>query len=30
MIGVCLLFGLCNQRWGWFRVLASVAALAVA
>ncbi|WP_094585847.1 hypothetical protein [Synechococcus sp. BO 8801] len=28
-IGVCLLFALRNQRWGWFLVLASVAALAV-
>ena len=29
VIGVCLLFALRNQRWGWFLVLASVAALAV-
>ncbi|MEY4351942.1 MAG: hypothetical protein RLZZ609_183 [Cyanobacteriota bacterium] len=29
VIGVCLLFTLRNQRWGWFLVLASVAALAV-
>ena len=28
-IGVCLLFALRNQRWGWFLVLASVAALTV-
>jgi hypothetical protein len=28
-IGVCLLFALRNQRWGWFLVLASAAALAV-
>jgi hypothetical protein len=28
-IGVCLLFALRNQRWGWFLVLASVGALAV-
>jgi hypothetical protein len=28
VIGVCLLFALRNQRWGWFLVLASVAALA--
>jgi hypothetical protein len=27
VIGVCLLFALRNQRWGWFLVLASVAAL---
>jgi hypothetical protein len=27
-IGVCLLFALRNQRWGWFLVLSSVAALA--
>lgn len=29
VIGVCLLFALRNQRWGWFFVLASVAAIAV-
>ena len=29
VIGVCLLFALRNQRWGWFLVLASMAALAV-
>jgi hypothetical protein len=29
VLGVCLLFALRNQRWGWFLVLASVAALAV-
>jgi hypothetical protein len=29
VIGVCLLFALRNQRWGWFLVLASVSALAV-
>ena len=29
VIGVCLLFALRNQRWGWFLVLASVAALSV-
>jgi hypothetical protein len=29
VIGACLLFALRNQRWGWFFVLASVAALAV-
>ncbi|MFN6134013.1 MAG: hypothetical protein ACK46L_14125 [Synechococcaceae cyanobacterium] len=29
VIGVCLLFALRNQRWGWFLVLASVAAIAV-
>jgi len=29
VIGVCLQFALRNQRWGWFLVLASVAALAV-
>jgi hypothetical protein len=29
VIGVCLLFALRNQRWGWFLVLASVTALAV-
>ena len=29
VIGVCLLFALRNQRWGWFLVLSSVAALAV-
>ncbi|KEF40985.1 MAG: hypothetical protein ER33_13825 [Cyanobium sp. CACIAM 14] len=28
-IGVCLLFALRNQRWGWFLVLASLGALAV-
>jgi hypothetical protein len=28
VIGVCLLFALRNQRWGWCLVLASVAALA--
>jgi hypothetical protein len=28
-IGVCLLFALRNQRWGWFLVLASVGALGV-
>lgn len=28
-IGVCLLFALRNPRWGWFLVLASVAAMAV-
>lgn len=29
VIGVCLLFAMRNQRWGWFLVLASLAALAV-
>ncbi len=27
-VGVCMLFALRNQRWGWFLVLASLAALA--
>ncbi|MFZ0407871.1 MAG: hypothetical protein WAM11_07165 [Cyanobium sp.] len=27
-MGVCLLFALRNQRWGWFLVLASLAAMA--
>ncbi|WP_094592219.1 hypothetical protein [Vulcanococcus limneticus] len=29
VIGLCLLFALRNQRWGWFLVLSSLAALAV-